>query len=122
MNNNSNNINNSSNINNTNGINRLIEVKLFLTDEIKSLEYGNANIDYFNSLPINNREIRNFMNKYNELNIGNHEMYMEKKELLSEVRDYLYAHCSHEWIEDDIDIGVEDSLHVEYCKLCQVRK
>jgi hypothetical protein len=37
----------------------------------------------------------------------------------SMVLDYLHNHCKHEIIKDSIDVGIEKSETIYYCKFCE---
>jgi hypothetical protein len=38
------------------------------------------------------------------------------------IKDKLINSCNHEWIDDDIDIGLDKTKSICYCRLCETSK
>jgi len=42
--------------------------------------------------------------------------------LLKDINTYIKESCQHEWIEDWIDLTLDKSKRIEYCKICNITK
>ncbi len=42
--------------------------------------------------------------------------------LLKDINTYIKEHCAHEWEEDWIDLTLDKSKRIEYCKICNLTK
>jgi len=100
--------------------NYLLQLKKILIEEIRVLENMNANPDYFDSLPIQNSEIRELIHFYKNTNkdIDITQTIHKKRGLLSQVNETLKNYCTHRIIEGDFNVSYSETRRVRYCVLC----
>ena len=60
------------------------------------------------------------LNIFDEQCVNNLMLEIEKCNTI--IEDKLMNNCIHEWINDDVDIDVEKTHRITYCKLCEVTK
>ena len=41
---------------------------------------------------------------------------------VSEMNRWLMEHCTHQWVDDWIDIDVEATQKITYCVVCEINK
>jgi hypothetical protein len=62
------------------------------------------------------------INEINEL-LNNQNDHIKQIMLFNEkVRQKIVSLCKHEWIKDTIDIDLDRSKTIEYCKICEFSK
>lgn len=43
----------------------------------------------------------------------------ENNDIIKRMKEYLYTYCRHQWEEDYIDISLDQSVKIHYCRRCQ---
>lgn len=104
----------------TSDLNYLLQLKKILIEEIRVLENANANPEYFDSLPIQNSEVRQLVHFYKTTNQhSNITRSIEKKRgLLSQVNHVLKKGCTHRIIDGDFNASYSETRRIKYCVLC----
>ena len=72
----------------------------------------NLNLDLF-KLNLNCEEEKNILLEYENKNFN---------KVIEQCNNYLKKNCDHCWIEDLIDIGIDDYKYVTYCQYCEINK
>ena len=72
-----------------------------------------------------NENILQYNKQITEINdiLNEQDNHLRQLTLLNEkIRTKLISICIHEWITDSIDIDLDRSQTIEYCKICQLSK
>ena len=71
----------------------------------------------------NNKEEFEFIEKCNT-NIN--DMFSYKNEIIpgiiQDITTYVKQNCNHEWVNDDIDLDLDTTMHIYYCNYCGITK
>ena len=107
-------------MNNNSDINYLIQIKKTLIEEIRIFQNCSSNYEYFNSLPIQNEQVRNSIEKYNLTNSSIHfdDIIKNKRETLKDVNNSLKKFCCHRIIDGNFNLSRKENKLVRYCVLC----
>jgi hypothetical protein len=71
---------------------------------------------------INNKELE-FIHKCNS-NIN--DIFSYKNEIIpnviEDITKQVKSNCNHEWVNDDIDLHLDQTMHIYYCNYCGLTK
>lgn len=103
-----------------NNINFFIEMKLYLTDHLNSLNKlndKNNDIQFLEKLTDNENELLNeYFNFSNTINANQHIEKLEK--LLDNLTNHIEEHCRHDFETDYVELNQENMKLICYCKIC----
>jgi hypothetical protein len=98
------------------------KMRNILIDQLEVYNKLSSHIKDLNLLKsINNIEC-DFILKYNN-NISSTNSKIEHLiEQIESINNYIKHYCNHEWIVDNIDITLDNSLLITYCDICHITK
>ena len=104
----------------TSDLNYLLQLKKTLIEEIRVLENAKSNPEYFDSLPIQDTEVRDLVHLYKTTNnIANVvESIKQKRELLRQANKVLKRDCTHRIIDGNFSASYSETRRLKYCVLC----
>jgi len=71
---------------------------------------------FFSQLGESDEEIHKLDNRYIRINLENRQTYL--KNYLKNLDIQIEAKCPHNYVYDDIEIGLEQSQKIQYCTRC----
>jgi hypothetical protein len=72
---------------------------------------------------VEHSELTKVINKFNS-NINDMFSYNNEiiPEVMQDISKYLKDNCNHEWVNDDIDLHLDKTIHIYYCNYCGISK
>lgn len=91
--------------------------------ELNELSLYNKNHITNNIQQLHDSEFTDFLDKCNN-NINNLFSSKNEKipEIIQDISNYLKKYCNHEWVNDDIDLHLDKTVHIYYCNYCGITK
>lgn len=43
-------------------------------------------------------------------------------DIIQDISEFLKTNCNHEWVNDDIDLHLDKTIHIYYCNYCGLSK
>lgn len=43
-------------------------------------------------------------------------------DIIQDISEFLKTNCNHEWVNDDIDLHLDKTMHIYYCNYCGLSK
>lgn len=98
------------------------KMKNILIEQLEVYNKLSSHIKDLNLLKsINNIEC-DFILKYNNNTSNTNLKIQNLKDQITLIDDYINNYCNHEWITDNIDITLDNSLLITYCMICNNTK
>lgn len=99
-------------------MNLLLHLKVMVTNQINSIEYSEEIEEQISEVLV----YLDIQTKYENKDQQKNQQKEQLQELLKEVCLQIEQKCTHHYIKDDIDIGPETSMKIEYCVICEKQK
>lgn len=99
-----------------------LHIQKQVTEHLQDLQHLNELTPYQDK--VNNKDLN--IEFIENCNSSINDVFSYKNEIIPEViqniSNYVKNNCNHEWVNDDIDLHLDKTLHVYYCNYCGISK
>jgi GTPase SAR1 family protein len=99
-----------------------LHIQKQVTEHLQDLHHLNELTQYQDK--VNNKDLN--LEFIENCNSSINDVFSYKNEIIPEViqniSNYVKNNCNHEWVNDDIDLHLDKTLHIYYCNYCGISK
>lgn len=99
-----------------------LHIQKQVTEHFQDLQHLNQLTPYQDK--VNNKDLN--LELIENCNSSISDVFSYKNEIIPEViqniSNYVKNNCNHEWVNDDIDLHLDKTLHIYYCNYCGISK